>query len=175
MRGETLLIHRGRQSGKTTAFARAGDRAAERGLGGGGCAQREVIEDLSLYGPFRHTSKGRTTLRIHCRVPAPAEPDRAPVVTVLSVPRRGPEAPWLKKRPDARCRVRRLAPQADDFDPAAASARRCPRQTTAVRACAVLLRKDHVRDLRDEPRPTGDDAWLAVECRAAGIAGPAAA
>lgn len=155
LRGESLLIHRGRQSGKTTFLRELTFALRREGIAVALCSL-QVAEDQSLLGLCRHIEA-----TIHAAYPLPALPKwnptepqslsfclylgdvqkrlGKPLVLILDEY----DAPPRKLTISLLRSFRSALSLADDSRP-------------FVHAI-VLCGKTHVRDLRDELRPTGEE------------------
>lgn len=155
LRGESLLLHRGRQSGKTTFCKELASAARRAGLAVALCSL-QVAEDQSLLGLFRHIEG-----TIHAAYPLP------------SLPKWNPTEPqslsFCLYLGDVQKRLGKpLVLILDEYDApprkltismlrSFRSALSLQDESRPFVSAIVLSGKTHVRDLRDELRPTGDE------------------
>ena len=155
-RGESLLLCRARQSGKTTLLRELAQALRKHNLAVGLCAM-QVAEDQTLTGLYRHIEA-----TLHKAYPLPALPKWTP-----TEPQSLSFCAWLG---DVQQRLGRpLVLILDEYDaPPRKLVLSMLRSFRSALALAddsrpfvhslTLCGKTHVRDLRDELRPSGDES-----------------
>lgn len=153
--GESLLLHRGRQSGKTTFLRELGHALRREGLAVALCSL-QVAEDQSLLGLCRHIEA-----TIHAAYPIPALPKWNP-----TEPQSLSFCLYLG---DVQKRLGKpLVLMLDEYDApprkltisllrSFRSALSLADESRPFVHAIVLGGKTHVRDLRDEIRPSGEE------------------
>ena len=155
VRGESLLIHRGRQSGKTTFLRELATALRKEGLAVGLCSL-QVAEDQSLLGLFRHIEG---TLHAAYPLPSlpkwnPTEPQSLSFCLYLGEVQKRLGKPLVLMLDEYDAPPRKLTISIlRSFRSALSLADDSRPFVHAVLLCG----KTHVRDLRDELRPTGDE------------------
>lgn len=155
LRGESLLLHRGRQSGKTTFCKELAQAARRSGLAVALCSL-QVAEDQSLLGLFRHIEG---TLAAAYPLPSlpkwnPTEPQSLSFCLYLGDVQKRLGKPLVLILDEYDSPPRKLTiSMLRSFR----SALSLQEESRPFVSAIVLSGKTHVRDLRDELRPTGDE------------------
>jgi hypothetical protein len=154
-RGESLLIHRGRQSGKTTYLRELAAALRRDGLAGALCSL-QVAEDQSLLGLGRHIE---ATLHAAYPLPSlpkwnPSEPQSLSLCLYLGEVQKRLGKPLVLLLDEYDAPPRKLTISLLRTFRSALSLQDDSRPFVHA---IVLSGKTHVRDLRDELRPTGDE------------------
>lgn len=155
-RGESLLLYRARQSGKTTLLRELAGALRKQNLAVALCAM-QVAEDQTLTGLYRHIEA-----TLHKAYPLPALPKWTPVE-----PQSLSFCAWLGEAQQKLGRPLVLILDEYDAPPrklvlsmlrSFRSALSLMDDSRPFLHSLTLCGKTHVRDLRDELRPTGDES-----------------
>ncbi len=154
-RGESLLIHRGRQSGKTTFLRELAQALRRDGLAVALCSL-QVAEDQSLLGLCRHIEG---TLHAAYPIPAlpkwnPTEPQSLSFCLYLGDVQKRLGKPLVLLLDEYDAPPRKLT---ISLLRSFRSALSLSEESRPFVHAIVLCGKTHVRDLRDELRPTVDE------------------